>query len=193
MKNCTANIFAVVVPLAYAVLYAPYGMDTTDFGFFYGYPWRLLQGEVPYRDFYYITPPLSLYLHALRLAVTPDGAAILAGKLCFFVEMLAAAWMGAFFLARVFDFDRLRLSLPLVATLGFVWGVHSFPPMPWHTIDGVFFGSAALLAGIAGPPFLAGLLAGLCALTKQSYILVPLAVLVVVFFCRSRGVRKSCF
>ena len=176
----------------YAVCYAPYGMDTTDFGFFYGYPWRLLQGQVPYRDFYFITPPAALYWHAFWLAVTPDGIAVLAGKLGFLAELAAAAWMGARYLAHVFDCERMEFPLPLLVALGFVWSVHSFPPMPWHTVDGVFFGSASLLAGISGWPVLAGICAGACMLTKQSYLLVPFAVAVMILFCRARK-RESLF
>lgn len=187
-----SRIAAVLVPVAYAVFYAPYGMDTTDFGFFYGYPWRLLQGEMPYRDFYYITPPVSLYWHALWLALTPSSIAVLAGKLSFLAETAAAAWMGTLYLARVFDLKRLGVPSALLATLGFVWGVHSFPPMPWHTMDGVFFGSAALFAGISGFPLLAGVSAALSMLTKQSYLFVPVAVFAVVFCCRP-GKREALF
>ncbi|MCL2123763.1 MAG: hypothetical protein FWH34_06690, partial [Desulfovibrionaceae bacterium] len=178
--------------LIYAVCYAPYGMDTTDFGFFYGYPWRLLQGQVPYRDFYFITPPAALYWHAFWLSITPDEIAVLAGKLGFLAELAAAAWMGALYLARIFDCERMGLPLPLLAALGFVWGVHSFPPMPWHTVDGVFFGSASLLAGISGWPVLAGICAGASMLTKQSYFFVPFATAIMVFSCRSRK-REALF
>jgi len=161
-------------------------MDTTDFGFFYGYPWRLLHGQVPYRDFYFITPPAALYWHAFWLAITPDGITVLAGKLGMLAELAAAAWMGTLYLARIFDCERMGLPLPLLASLGFVWGVHSFPPMPWHTVDGVFFGSASLLAGISGWPVLAGICAGACMLTKQSYVLVPLATALMIVCCRTR-------
>jgi hypothetical protein len=167
-------------------------MDSTDFGFFYGYPWRLLQGQVPYRDFYFITPPAALYWHAFWLALTPDGITVLAGKLGFLAELAAASWMGALYLARVFDCERMELPLPLLAALGFVWSVHCFPPMPWHTVDGVFFGSASLLAGISGWPVLAGVCASVCMLTKQSFLLVPAALAVMVFFCRARK-RETLF
>jgi hypothetical protein len=161
-------------------------MDTTDFGFFYGYPWRLLQGQTPYRDFYFITPPAALYWHAFWLAITPDEIAVLAGKLGMLAELAAAAWMGTLYLARIFDGKRMGLPLSLLVALGFVWGVHSFPPMPWHTVDGVFFGSASLYAGISGWPVLAGICAGACMLTKQSYLLVPVATAIMVFCCRAR-------
>jgi hypothetical protein len=185
------RFLAVLVPAAYAVLYAPYGMDTTDFGYFYGHSWRILQGEVPYRDFAYITPPVALYWHAFWLRVTPDGISVLAGKISFLAEMLAAAWMGALYLNRVFDLKRLGLPLSLLATAGFVWGVHAFPPMPWHTADGLLFGSAALLAGICGLAPLAGIFAGLCMLVKQSFLFVPAATALMVFMCRPR--RETIF
>lgn len=169
---------AVAVPVLYVVAYAPHGMDTTDFGFFYGHAWRVLLGEVPYRDFFYVKPPLSLYWHAFWLWLTPERVSVLAGKAGFYAEMLAASWLGALYLARTVDLRRLGVPLPLLATLGFVWSVHSFPPMPWHTVEGVLFGAGALYAVVAGHPLLAGVLAAASALTKQSYALVPLGVAV---------------
>lgn len=178
--------FALLVPLYYAVFYAPYGMDTTDFGFFYGYAWRVVQGEIPYRDFFYINPALPLFWHSLWIKLTPENYNILGGKLGFMAEMLATSWFAALFLARVFNLKRMEVSTALLATAGFVWGVHTFPAMPWHTIDGIFFASAALYAGAAGIPVLAGVLAALSMLTKQSYIFVPLAVAVCLCFMRGR-------
>jgi putative flippase GtrA len=173
-----ASLLAVAVPVAYVAGYAPYGMDTTDFGFFYGHAWRILQGEVPYRDFFYVKPPLSLYWHAFWLWLTPERFSVLAGKAGFYAEMLAASWLGALYLARAVDLRRLGVPLPLLATLGFVWSVHAFPPMPWHTVEGVLFGAGALYAVAAGHPLLAGVLAAASALTKQSYALMPLGVAV---------------
>lgn len=171
-----ACVVAVLVPVAYVAGYAPYGMDTTDFGFFYGHAWRILLGEVPYRDFFYVKPPLSLYWHAFWLWLTPERFSVLGGKAGFYAEMLAASWLGALYLARAVDLRRLGVPLPLLATLGFVWSVHAFPPMPWHTVEGVLFGAGALYAVAAGHPLLAGMLAAASALTKQSYALMPLGV-----------------
>lgn len=181
-----AWLAAALTPLAYLWLYTPYGMDTTDFGFFYGYPWRILQGEVPYRDFYYINPALPLYWHALWLKITPAQWGVLGGKAGFVAVMYGAAWCMTLFLDRVFDLDRMNLPAPLLAVAGFVWGVHTFPHVPWHTADGVFFFSAALLAGAAGRPSAAGVLACMALLAKQSFMPAPVAVLAVVFFLRPR-------
>ena len=183
-QNILAWIAGCCLPLLYCLIYAPYGMDSTDFGFFYAYPWRLLQGQVPYRDFYFITPPAALYWHAFWMLLTPEKISVLAGKLSLVIELAAAAWMGALYLASIFDLKRMQVPVPLLAALGFVWGIHSFPPMPWHTVDGVFFGAAALYAGISGCPVLAGMLALVCMLTKQSYLFVPFALLLMIFCCR---------
>ena len=88
---------AVLTPLAYLLFYTPYGMDTTDFGYFYGYAWRILEGQVPYRDFYYIKPALPLYWHAFWMWLTPENVNVLAGKAGFVAGMLAASWFAALF------------------------------------------------------------------------------------------------
>lgn len=181
---------AFAVPLAYLVFYTPYGMDTTDFGYFYGYAWRILQGQMPYRDFSYIKPALPLYWHAFWLWLTPENLGILAGKAGFLATMLATSWCTAIYLGRIFSLSAMDLPLPLLATCGFVWGVHSFPHMPWHTADGVLFAGGALLAGAYSWPFLAGLLAGCAMLCKQSFLLVPFAV-VAVAWLESSSWRKA--
>lgn len=192
-RNFLPWAVAVLVPLAYLVLYTPYGMDTTDFGYFYGYAWRILEGQMPYRDFSYIKPALPLYWHAFWLWLTPENLGVLAGKAGFWATMLAASWCAAAFLGRIFRLNALDLPLPLLATCGFVWGVHSFPHMPWHTADGVFFAGSALLAGVSGWPFLAGLFAGSAMLCKQSFLLVPPAVVALVWLeCSSRRQALRC-
>lgn len=190
IRNFLPWAVAVLVPAAYLVLYTPYGMDTTDFGYFYGYAWRILDGQMPYRDFSYIKPALPLYWHALWLRLTPEHLGVLAGKAGFLATMLAASWCAAAYLGRIFRLNSLGLPLPLLATCGFVWGVHSFPHMPWHTADGVLFAGGALLAGVSGWPLVAGLLAGCAMLCKQSFLLVPPAVVALVWLERASG-RKA--
>jgi len=177
---------AALVPLAYLFLYSPYGMDTTDIGYFYGFPWRLLQGEFPYRDFYYINPPVAISWHALWMFLTPETWNVLAGRAGFLLEMLLTSWLTTLYLNRVFALERLGLPLSLLATTGFVFAVHSFPHMPWHTIDGIFFSSVALYAGISGHPFIAGFFAVLPSLCKQSFTLVPLGLALSFWFLRPR-------
>lgn len=177
MTISKAVIAAVAVPVFYLVFYTPYGMDTTDFGYFYAYGWRILQGQVPYNDFFYIKPAFPLYWHAFWLWLTPQNWQILAGKAGFCFSLLGSAWLGTLYLARIFDFGKLGISIPVFATCAFVFGIHTFPHMPWHTADGVLFCSGALFAGVSGWPALAGLLAAAATLCKQSFVLVPVAIM----------------
>lgn len=105
--------------------------------------------------------------------LTPESVNVLAGKAGFVAGMLGASWFAALFLQKLFRLEALDLPLPLLATLGFVWGVHSFPHMPWHTVDGILFAGAALWAAVCGWSLAAGILAGGAMLCKQSFLLVP--------------------
>lgn len=176
-SNAGAIIAAVTVPLAWLLLFTPQGMDTTDFGYFYGYAWRILNGELPYRDFAYIKPCLPLYWHAFWLWLSPVNFAILGGKAGFLASILASSWLCALFLAEQFYLRKLGLPVSLLATTGFVFGVHSFPHMPWHTADGILFSTLALWLA-SRRPFLGGLAAACAMACKQSFLPVPLAICV---------------
>lgn len=193
MKNISLNILAVVcavtVPYYYLVAYSPYGMDTTDFGYFYAYAWRIIQGEIPYKDFIYIKPAFPLYWHAFWLAITPLRWQILAGKMAFCLSILLSSWCGTLYLAKLFDFRKLNVPVPLMATVAFVFGIHCFPHMPWHTADGVLFCTAALLATVSGCGTFGGLCAAAATLCKQSFALVPVAILL--FLLVSKRPRRA--
>ena len=185
---CTASwLVALAVPLAYLFLYVPVGMDTTDFGYFYGFSWRILEGQFPYRDFFYIKPSLPLFWHAFWMKLTPDGIEVLAGKAGFLCSMLAASWFAAGYLSKIFSFEKLGIPLPLLATAGFIFGIHSFPCMPWHTADGILFAGAGIFFTASGWPVLGGVLVACSALCKQSFVLVPAGAVVFAWICRSRS------
>lgn len=197
-----SRFVAVAIPLAWLLLFTPYGMDTTDFGYFYGYAWRVLNGELPYRDFAYIKPALPVYWHAFWLWLTPEKFAILGGKIGFLASILASSWLCALFLAGQFNFSKLELPVPLLATVGFVFGVHSFPHMPWHTADGILFSTLALWLSTRCP--LAAGIAAACAMAcKQSFLPVPVATFIFlwfaypkrfsVFFAAGLGATLICF
>lgn len=181
-------LIALATPLFYLAMYTPYGMDTTDFGYFYGYAFRILEGQMPYRDFFYIKPAFPLYWHAFWMWLAPEKFQILFGKMGFVAEMLLLSWLCALYLAKVFDLNKMRLPLPVLATCGFVFSIHTFPHMPWHTADGALFCSAGLFFAVYSHPLLCGLFLGLAVLTKQSFLLVPFAMLVFLWIEK----RKHC-
>lgn len=178
---------AAVIPLYYLFFYTPYGMDTTDFGYFYGYAWRILQGQIPYRDFFYIKPALPLYWHAFWMQLTPEKWQVLAGKAGYLAEMLALSWFTALYFAKIFDLNKLELPTTLLATCGFIFSVHTFPHMPWHTADGAFFCALSLWSAISGHSLLAGVAVACASLCKQSFILMPCAIFILLWIMRKRN------
>ena len=119
------------------------GFHPTDDGFVLAYAWRVTQGEVPYRDFVFERTPLTPYLHAVWLAL-PNGWAIEAGRLAFYVEMAASALLPTLWaVTRGLRANVLTLA---VAAGTLLISLHNFPPMPWMTVDGVFFASAGVTA-----------------------------------------------
>jgi hypothetical protein len=160
-----------------------HGFHPTDDGFIFAYSYRVLNGEVPYRDFVFERTPLTVYAHAAWLLL-PDGWQIQAGRLAFYFEMAASALVMTLWAVS-------RGLRPNVSTIAIVGGglliaLHNFPPMPWPTVDGVFLaavGSAAFLAWRDGRA-LRWLALSVTALTlavfaKQSFA--PLLVLVVLY------------
>lgn len=188
IKSKCAWTAAAIIPLLYLLLYTPYGMDTTDFGYFYGYAWRILNGQVPYRDFYYIKPAFPLYWHAFWMWLTPEKWQILGGKAGFLCEMLASSWLAAIFLRKLF---KLNLPVALLATTGFVFSIHTFPHMPWHTADGALFCAFSLFCAASGLSLISGISIALAALCKQSFILAPLGI--AIFLWLYSGRKKVVF
>jgi hypothetical protein len=65
------------LPLIYCIFFAKYGFEDTDTGFIIGMSYRILNGELPYVDFAYVRPPISLYLNSFFLYILSDNSQIL--------------------------------------------------------------------------------------------------------------------
>jgi hypothetical protein len=178
--------FAALLGLVAGALFLlmrDHGFHPTDDGFIFAYSYRVLNGEVPYRDFVFERTPLTLYAHAAWLLL-PDGWQIQAGRLAFYLEMAASALVMTLWAVS----RGLRPNVLTATVLGgsLLIALHNFPPMPWPTVDAVFLaaaGSAAFLVWRDGRS--AGWLAlSVAALTlavfaKQSFA--PLLILVVLY------------
>ena len=120
------------------------GYHPTDDGLIYSWSWRILNGEVPYRDFIYIRTPFTLYVHTLWLGL-PDGWQIPAGRLAYYIEMIGVVGLPIAWAVRT---GRLHWNARTVAlvVIGLAYAIHNFPPMPWYTVDGLLLGAVALTA-----------------------------------------------
>ncbi|MEM6634052.1 MAG: hypothetical protein AAF694_30530 [Bacteroidota bacterium] len=173
----------LLLSVLYFFAYGFYGFSDTDQGFIQGLSWRVLQGEIPYLDFTYVRPPLSIYLHSLGLLLPMP---ILLSRLFFYLNCGLSVWLCTRSLQQYFDFQPIGISPTIFAAISYVCVVHNFPPMPWHTTDGLLFASLGIYGIATGKgiaPTVWGLLAlVLAALCKQSFypllVVGPLLVLI---------------
>lgn len=185
-KSAAKILLAGVLVLLSAGVYGAYGFwayHPSDDGVVLGMAWRVAGGEVPYRDFIFLRPPLSAYLHSLWMLL-PAGSQFLAARLGFYLQISLTVLLPAWWALGRGLFKMGVANLCLVATAWFL-ALHIFPPMPWTTVDGVMLGYGGLVlwlyaldrgrgpaAGL-GLRFAAGLCFGLAALCKQNFAVLP--------------------
>ena len=175
-----------VLAAGFFLLNRDHAYHPTDDGFVLAYAWRVLQGEVPYRDFLYVRTPLSPYLHVPEL-LAPEGWTIAAGRFTFYLELWAAAALPAAWAALRLG---VRATPRAVALCGifFALALHNFPPMPWPTVDAIALSTGAATAFLFSRSAggrralalrgIASLLLGLAVLAKQTFALLALAYVV---------------
>jgi hypothetical protein len=175
----------VALVAALGWLLAPQDLSLGDGGFILGQSHRVLLGEVPHADFISPRPAGSVLLHTIDfLAPTADF---------YFSRVLAIAAIVAYSacLGLLFLNARLRtLTIPAAAAIAAsaVVNHHVFPPMAWHTIDGLLFSALGFLLVDRGLResrrrlvLLGALALGAAPLMKQSFALAPLLGLARIF------------
>ena len=156
------------------------GFNPTDEGLIAAAADRLLDGQLPHRDFISPRPVGSALIHMVDFAVPmpllPAGRLLSAGEVVLYSVLLAAL---------IFDRPVWRFS-PLQAigaAASALVNLHTFPLMSWYTQDGILLvslGAVLLRRGWPEPRArrVMGLLAlGAAVLVKQSFIVaIPLGV-----------------
>ncbi|RZI82883.1 MAG: hypothetical protein EOP38_14480 [Rubrivivax sp.] len=185
-KSILRCLFVVLLPAVYVLFIGRYGWSDTDDGFILGYAWRVLHGDVPYRDFVIVRPPASIYFHTIWFRLLPENWVYLGARYVYVLQILLSAVLSV-------NLIRRHLQVPAgqflpwygMALAGFCLSVGALTPMPWHTVDGVFFGVLALflVSRDSWPAVLSGGVALFIACTtKQSfYPLLPLYLLLLVW------------
>lgn len=169
-------LFTIVL---YIILYAPYGFTEGDDGFITALAWRIYNGEIPYKDFIYVRPPVTILLHTLPFYILPHDLIIISERVLFYISLAASCFFAAKTISTLVDIKRYQLDVYLIASVGFIYSVNSFTPMAWHTTDGILFGSIGiyfLVVRKSLPSISIGMIfLLLSALTKQSFYLMPFA------------------
>ncbi|MEI6410380.1 MAG: hypothetical protein WCR52_13415 [Bacteroidota bacterium] len=131
LTNLGDKLF-ILLPLCYAFLYAPFGINETDGGFLTGLAWQIAQGKTLYADIVYVRPPLPVWLRALELNLWPENWAVLGERWLFYLKVALYSWLAA-------DLLMPGVRRWVLAWIGFIVSVHCYPAAAWHTVDGILF------------------------------------------------------
>ena len=175
------TIFALLVigvlPTLLHLLLSRYGFNPTDDGFVLAAARRVVDGQLPHRDFISVRPALSAWLHAPEILLGGGAYTYWLSRWFVWLQLGAIAW------AWVRTAEQLhKRPLPLperlgLAVLALILGLHTFPLMAWPSIDAMFLASLGICAVASRLPRLVwvGYAAlGASALCRQNFGLVPL-------------------
>jgi hypothetical protein len=134
-------ILTFALPVIYFLAFGLVGFSDTDQGFIQGLSWRVVNGQIPYLDFVYVRPPLSIYVHALPMLIFPESLVIPVERFLFYFFIAISVFLTTRTLEDYYDFRKIGLSTEFFYVLAFIFCVHNFPAMPWHTVDGILWAS----------------------------------------------------
>ena len=168
----------VVATIAHSA-FSRMGFNPTDDGFILAYSRRLLEGEIPYRDFISIHAIGSPLLHLPFVAFGGDQTFWISRYFVWF-EFALTAWAWTTVCARVIQPEMNQTTKFAYAGIGFMFCIHYFPVMAWNTMDGLMFVSLGLMlctSDSRSQRDLGYLIIGLAYLCKQNFLpLAPVAI-----------------
>lgn len=134
-KNPFKFLFFAIL-LFYIIVYGPFGIEEGDMGSIFGISWSMYNGYFPHRDFVYIKPAFSPFFHSIPLYFSEDYAYLI-NRYLYFVQVFGYSYLTS---AIAFKFLKLpKKYIYFIATIGALVSIHNYPPMPWNTVDGLFF------------------------------------------------------
>jgi len=174
-------LFLALAPLVAHAVFSWIGFNPTDDGFVLAYGRRILDGQVPHRDFIAIRPVGAALLHLPELLLGGERV-LAASRLAWWCELALVAWIWVGLVGRALAVECGIVERSALRVLALLLAAHVAPPRAWHTVDGLAVASAGIaLAWDAGARRkIAGyVLIGAAALCKQNYLaLAPLALVV---------------
>ncbi len=181
-KIIPAAHFLIFIPLFTHLLFSWMGFNPTDDGFTLAYSRRILEGQVPHRDFIIIRPFLSPLIH-VPIVAFGYGYTYWISRLFVWMQLACIAWIWAS-LIDIFLNGASGVSKKFLFALIIFTASNSLTPiMAWHTIDGLFLLSIGLYVVIntKNPVIKSSgyFIIGLAYLTKQCFLVFPLLALAV--------------
>jgi len=174
-----------IICIFYIGFYMPYGFEGTDTGYIFGTSWNIYNGELPHRDYIYTRPAIPAFFHTVFLFISETYGYLL-DRGFFYIQIFFYSFLGAKLLVEQFTLSSKAL-LFFLATVGAIISIHSYPPMGWNTIDGVFFCMIGMYLLIKKDTSIVQLCAGafflvLGVFSKQSFYFMPIFIFLYFLF-----------
>jgi len=173
--------------ILYLAFISVYSINQVDLGFQLSAVGRLKAGQAIYKDFDFIRPFFGIIFWDCLLRFIPQNFDYLI--LLSRILVIAESFIICHVIQRII-FDRKDLQTTVFLVLCFL---HTFPLMPWHTIDGIFFSIFAMLF-YKKKWYLSSLIfIVFAALTKQSFVVFGLgaSVFVLIDLFKKFTIRKE--
>jgi hypothetical protein len=166
-------LFLLLVPAISHLLFSWMGMTPTDDGFNLAMSRRLLEGEIPHRDF--ITPrPAGTEILYAPLVLLGGDYTIWISRFFVWFQFACIAWIWTTVIGRLPRRPLGMVEQMALALMVFALTAHNFLLTPWPTIDGLWIASVGLPCCLSPRPFrkFAGyFMVGAACLFKQNFII----------------------
>ncbi len=173
--------FLLIMSTLAHLLFSWRGFAPVDDGFTLAYSRRILDGQVPHRDFIIIRPFVSPLLHTPFVLFGGDYTYWVSRFFVWF-QFACISWAWVSVINRAFNNPFNNLTKLFIATISFAASVHYFVLTAWHTVDGLFLASIGVWILVTQEHtrwrVIGYLLIAAAYLCKQSFLLMaPFAVL----------------
>jgi len=181
-RNVLVSIaFLLVVSTLAHLLFSWRGFNAVDDGFTLAYSRRILEGQIPHRDFIIIRPFVSPLIHTPFVLFGGDYTFWVSRFFVWF-EFACISWAWVCIANRAFDNPFDNGMKVFVGSVSFAASVHYFVLTAWHTVDGIVLSSIGVWMLLAQKhtkgKFIGYFLIATAYLCKQSFLfMAPLSVL----------------
>lgn len=196
MKNCVMpkqNLFRIlffISPVFYFLIIGRFDFNDIDSGWMTAMSWRIFNGETPYKDFIYIKPFLTPYLHTIPLYFIPHNYIVIFERFFALFLIWGASYLSTLIINKLHPLKSIHIDKFLFALTVFVFALNIRELMPWYDYDALFFytfgiylvfNKESLLNCFLGATFIA-----LAALAKQSYLFIPIFIFLGAIFLKNK-------
>ncbi len=180
-ETIACAFFFIFVPILAHLSFSWMGFCPTDDGWILAFSRRLLDGQVPHRDFIAMRPIGTPVFH-LPFLLFGGNYTLWTSRFFIWFQFACIAWIWTVVILKSLKIRLTVLEKFILALIAFMLTSHIFPVMPFPTIDGLFFLSLGLVLYTKRTPhnkWLAYILMGIAYLCKQSFLPMILVFLIV--------------